>query len=139
MVAGPPDYRTPQHDLDVPAARRAEAHFRAALAGGSTERAAWDEAVELFRMHHPAWPRPLAESEAVRLIGGLIGMRRIDTGEREGENARTPPMPLLRRLARPARPEEIARGCDMARRPSPARAAPSTATLSVAQPSAPSP
>jgi hypothetical protein len=50
MVASAPDHLTPQPDLDVPAARAAEVHFRTALALGATERDEWDEAVELFRM-----------------------------------------------------------------------------------------
>ena len=72
MLASPPDHVPPQPDLDATAACAAEARYRAALAANMPERAAWDEAVELFRMHHPAWPLPLAESEAARAVGGLI-------------------------------------------------------------------
>ncbi|HEV7266986.1 MAG TPA: hypothetical protein VGN83_19035 [Falsiroseomonas sp.] len=67
MVASAPDHGPPQPDLDVPAARAAEAHYRAALAAGATEVAAWAEAVDIFRMHRPSWPLPLAEREAVRV------------------------------------------------------------------------
>jgi hypothetical protein len=54
MLAGAPELPPPQPDLDATAARAAEARYRAALAAGMPERVAWDEAVELFRMHHPA-------------------------------------------------------------------------------------
>jgi hypothetical protein len=77
VVARTSNHPLPQPDLDVPAAHAAEAHYRAALAGGVSEAVAWREALEMFRMHNPAWPRPLARSEAARVVGGLIGSRRV--------------------------------------------------------------
>jgi hypothetical protein len=102
MLAGPPDHVPPQPDLDATAACAAEARYRAALAANMPERAAWDEAVELFRMHHPAWPLPLAESEAARAVGGLIGARRTIQMPAEVPATRAAPLSILRRLARPA-------------------------------------
>jgi hypothetical protein len=94
----------PPSDLDLPAALAAEAQYRVAVAGGAPEGAAWSGAVEVFRLHHPAWPLPLAELEAARLVGALIAARRGTAGSRPGANHATPPLHLLRRLARPARP-----------------------------------
>lgn len=92
----------PPGDLDLPAAIAAEAHYRAAVARGAPEGAAWSAAVELFRMHHPAWPLPLAEREAARVVGALIARRASGATARPGANHRTPPGHLLRLLARPA-------------------------------------
>lgn len=50
----PPDSLPPPLDLDLVAARAAEAHYRAALAAALTEARAWAEATDVFRLHHPA-------------------------------------------------------------------------------------
>jgi hypothetical protein len=97
----PHDDVPPPGDLDLPAALAAEAHYRGAIAGGTPEAAAWSAAVELFRMHHPAWPLPLAEREAARIVGALIAKRGCAATPRSGANRRTPPLHLLRALSRP--------------------------------------
>jgi hypothetical protein len=33
---------------------------------------AWQEAVDVFALHHPSWPRPLAEREAARTAGAML-------------------------------------------------------------------
>jgi hypothetical protein len=97
------DDAAPPSELDLPAALAAEAQYRAAVAGGIPEGTAWSAAVEVFRMHHPSWPLPLAEREAARVVGALIASRRCATAAaRASTNHRTPPLHLLRRLARPA-------------------------------------
>jgi hypothetical protein len=115
MLAGSPDTHAPPPDLDVPAARAAAVHFDGAMRRGMPEDAAWTEAVELFRLHHPAWPRPLAEREAARIVGGLIAWHR----SMHGLTATwpVPPVALLRRLANPCGP--------VAPRPPPQRPRPS--------------
>jgi hypothetical protein len=103
MPSQPHDDAPPPSELDLPAALAAEAQYRAAVAGGIPEGTAWSAAVELFRMHHPSWPLPLAEREAARVVGALIASRRCAAAAaRAGTNHRTPPLHLLRRLARPA-------------------------------------
>jgi|GEM_PF-4458370 len=103
MLPSTHDHAPPPADLDLPAALAAEAHYRAAVAGGVPEGTAWSAAVEIFRLHHPAWPLPMAEREAARLVGALIATRRRATATaRSGTNHRTPPLHLLRALARPA-------------------------------------
>ena len=92
------DTYAPPADLDVLAARRARDAYRAALARGLREEEAWERARSLFALHHPAWPLPLAEREAVRTVGALIA------GERMAAPVGTrirPPLALLRRLAAP--------------------------------------
>lgn len=101
MLAGSPDHHPPPADLDVPAARAAEAHYKEALRRGLREDTAWAEAVETFRLHHSAWPLPLAEREAARIVGALIGRNRAAA---EGTRVHpTPPLPLLLHLANPSR------------------------------------
>lgn len=102
MLAGAPDTHAPPPDLDLPAARAAAAHFDRAMRRGVLEDAAWMEAVELFRLHHPAWPRPLAEREAARIVGGLIGWHRSMHGPMA--TWPVPPLALLHRLADPCGP-----------------------------------
>ena len=92
----------PPGDLDLPAAIAAETQYRAAIARGAPEGAAWSAAVELFRMHHPAWPLPLAEREAARVVGALIARRECAAIAQPGGTRRAPPPHLLRALARPA-------------------------------------
>jgi hypothetical protein len=110
------------------AARAAEARSPAALAAGMPERAAWDEAVELFRMHHPAWPLPLAESEAARAVGGLIGARRAVEREPGAQGPLTPPVALLRRLPCSVSPRDFAAVSGAPPRPVPVGPAPVPAT-----------
>jgi hypothetical protein len=98
----PPDSLPPLLDLDLVAARAAEAHYRAALAAGMTEARAWAEATDVFRLHHPAWPLPLAEREAARVVGALIAWDRARDGRHHAPNHRVPPLALLHRLSRPA-------------------------------------
>jgi len=102
MLTGAPDTHAPPPDLNVPAAHAAAAHFDGAMRRGVPEDAAWMEAVELFRLHHPAWPRPLAEREAARIVGGLIGWHRSMHGPMA--TWPVPPLALLRRLADPCGP-----------------------------------
>jgi hypothetical protein len=103
MPSQPHDDAPPPSELDLPAALAAEAQYRAAVAGGIPEGTAWSAAVELFRMHHPSWPLPLAEREAARVVGALIAARRCAAAAaRAGANHRTPPLHLLRRLAQPS-------------------------------------
>jgi len=97
-----PDSLPPPLDLDLVAARAAEAHYRAALAAGLTEARAWAEATDVFRLHHPAWPLPLAEREAARVVGALMAWSRARDGQHCAPNHRVPPRALLRRLSRPA-------------------------------------
>jgi hypothetical protein len=97
----PPD-SLPPLDLDLVAARAAEAHYRAALAAGLAESRAWAEATDVFRLHHPAWPLPLAEREAARVVGALIAWDRARDGRHHAPNHRVPPLALLHRLSRPA-------------------------------------
>ncbi|MGG5819378.1 hypothetical protein [Falsiroseomonas sp. HW251] len=97
----PSDSVPPPFDLDVVAARDAEAHYRGLMANGAPEARAWAEAVEVFRLHHPAWPLPLAEREAVRVVGGMLAWRRVLDTKVNRSNHRAPPLHLLRRLARP--------------------------------------
>lgn len=97
-----PDSLPPPLDLDLVAARAAEAHYRAALAAGLTEARAWAEATDVFRLHHPAWPLPLAEREAARVVGALIARSRARDGRHRAPNHRVPPLALLHSLSRPA-------------------------------------
>jgi hypothetical protein len=98
----PPDSLPPPLDLDLVAARAAEAHYHAALAAGLPEARAWAEATDVFRLHHPAWPLPLAEREAARVVGALIAWGRVRDGRHHAPNHRAPPLALLHRLSRPA-------------------------------------
>ena len=97
-------------DLDVLAARRAARLFRAAIARGVPEGAAWADAVEVFRHYHPSWPLPLVEREAARVVAALIEREDVDVIARSAATTLrgTPPMPLLQALARPAVPAEQA-------------------------------
>ena len=58
----------PSPDLDVPAARRAARLFRSAVSRGVPEGVAWQDALEAFRVYHPAWPLPLVAHEAARVV-----------------------------------------------------------------------
>lgn len=98
----PPDSLPPPLDLDLVAARAAEAHYRASLAAGLTEARAWAEATDVFRQHHPAWPLPLAEREAARVVGALIAWDRARDARHHAPNHRAAPLSLLHRLSRPA-------------------------------------
>ena len=93
------DSHPPPPDLSVPAARAAATHYRGALARGTAEPRAWQDAVELFALHHPAWPLPLAEREAARIVGALIGWERGPLAARPA-----PPAALVRRLSSPTIP-----------------------------------
>jgi hypothetical protein len=97
----PPDALPPRSDLNVVAARASLDAYRAGLARGLTDEAAWREGVEVFAMHHPSWPRPLAEREAARAAGGLV---LLDRAEAAGGLLQAPkPLPkaLLTALANP--------------------------------------
>lgn len=98
----PPDSLPPPLDMDLVAARAAEAHYRAALAAGLPEARAWADATDVFRLHHPAWPLPLAEREAARVVGALLAWDRVRDGRHHAPNHRVPPLALLHRLSRPA-------------------------------------
>ncbi|WP_338665718.1 hypothetical protein VQH23_11175 [Pararoseomonas sp. SCSIO 73927] len=102
-----PESRSASPDLDVLAARRAARLFRAAVARGVPEGAAWADAVEVFRVYHPAWPLPLVEREAARVVAALIEREDVDVIARASAAAvrGVPPLRLLQDLARPAVPK----------------------------------
>jgi hypothetical protein len=117
-----PDSLPPPLDLDLVAARAAEAHYRASLAAGLPEAHAWAEATDVFRLHHPAWPLPLAEREAGRVVGALIAWDRARDGRHHAPNHRAPPLALLHRLSRPAVAHAVvARDIPLAENVSPGR------------------
>lgn len=92
---------TPPPDLDVPAARAADARYRTAIAAGAPQISAWAEALQIFRMHHPVWAPPMAEREAARLVGTFVGIHDTTGDEPTGTYDGAPPLSLLRRLAAP--------------------------------------
>ena len=92
----------------MPAAHVAARLYAAERARGVPEGQAWAEAVQTFRFHHPAWPLPLAEREAVRLVGALIGWRLY--GGRDGGEVPAPrplPLDLAIDLVTPDTPEMV--------------------------------
>ncbi len=95
------DSLPPRSDLDVLAARAAASAYSEARGAGSGEDRAWQEAVDAFALHHPAWPRPLCEREAARTVGAL-GLMASDTPSPHGLHA--PPLALVRALVNPALP-----------------------------------
>ncbi|MBP0494897.1 hypothetical protein [Roseomonas indoligenes] len=101
-----PESRHAPPDLDVLAARRAARLFRSAVARGVPEGVAWADAVEVFRFYHPAWPLPMVEREAARVVAALIEREDVDVIARAGAGiARgAPPARLLRELCRPVVP-----------------------------------
>jgi hypothetical protein len=96
-------------DLDVLAARRAAQSFRSAVARGVPEGTAWADAVEAFRLYHPAWPRPLVEREAARVVAALIEREDVDVIARQvAATVRSvPPLRLLLVLADPYIPGSL--------------------------------
>ncbi|HEV7266866.1 MAG TPA: hypothetical protein VGN83_18415 [Falsiroseomonas sp.] len=78
--------------------------YTAALAQGLTDEAAWREGVEVFALHHPSWPRPLAEREAARAAGGLVLLDRVQAASGLLTVPRTTPKALLAALASPVHP-----------------------------------
>ncbi|MCR0983284.1 hypothetical protein [Roseomonas populi] len=102
-----PESRPAPPDLDVLAARRAARLYRAAVARGVPEGSAWADAVEVFRFYHPAWPLPLVEREAARVVAALIEREDVDVIARASAEAvrSLPPARLLRELARPVVPQ----------------------------------
>jgi hypothetical protein len=100
----PADTLAPPLDFNVLAARAALDTYSAALAQGCNAGAAWQEAVEVFALHHPSWPLPLAEREAARAAGAML---MLDGREMPGETPEPsgkPPNALLNALASPAQP-----------------------------------
>ncbi|MFC0409711.1 hypothetical protein [Roseomonas elaeocarpi] len=69
------DALPPPDSLDLPATRALAAAYAAEVAQGIAEGAAWSAAVEAFGCLHPAWPKPMVEREAARVIGGLAMLK----------------------------------------------------------------
>ncbi|WP_426954453.1 hypothetical protein [Muricoccus radiodurans] len=106
MTFFPDDTHAPPSDLDVPAARQAARQYAAAVARGVPQGIAWAEAVDLFALHHPSWPRPLVEREAARTVGALAAWQRDRAEDLRAVPPRaTPPRALLCALASPMEPE----------------------------------
>lgn len=137
MPPAAPDTTPPRPDLDVPAARAAAAAYHDAAQQGIGEEAAWREAVEVFALHHPAWPRPLAEREAARLVGLLI---LHEDATLLPPVVALPPRSLLLALAEPVRPVPLVMEAPAARReipPLPPRALGEDVVVVVAPPMSP--
>lgn len=99
-----PEALPPDAGLDLPAARAAASAYREAEARGLEEGAAWQEAAEVFALHHPSWPRPLAEWEAARAVAPILGRNLADPARPSRPVA--PPSALLAALANPVHPRE---------------------------------